>query len=332
MIETLVMDAPLLLILWLANMAEDRRYPEVPHMGRGFAIASYVILGLIHLLLLLAGLLMLVVAPFSAEASDFNFPLLVVGMCVPSFVGLLFFIPFVRRLLSRIIPIDPENPVHTVSLSLSMLILFNLLFTLGIGLENIAKLGEQAGNAAVSLSELWAQDITWFLLSLIGVGWLSRRKWREALSRLGVVRPSARDIAFGLGIGLLLVVLAIGFEYGANFFGISVDPEVEKVTEQFLGGLYQSIPGILTLGLAAAIGEETVFRGALQPRFGLLLTSLLFALLHSNYGFSLSTLIVFLVGLALGVVRLRFNTTTAMVVHATYNITLGVIANVWPDL
>src|SRR5690606_34117699 len=220
MIETLVMDAPLLLILWLANMAEDRRYPEVPHMGRGFAIASYVILGLIHLLLLLAGLLMLVVAPFSAEASDFNFPLLVVGMCVPSFVGLLFFIPFVRRLLSRIIPIDSENPVHTVSLSLSMLILFSLLFTLGIGLAHIAKLGEQAGNAAVSLSELWAQDITWFLLSLIGVGWLSRRKWREALSRLGVVRPSARDIAFGLGIGLLLVVLAIGFEYGANFFGI----------------------------------------------------------------------------------------------------------------
>ncbi len=130
---------------------------------------------------------------------------------------------------------------------------------------------------------------------------------------------------------MLLVAFAFSMEYVAGFIGVSADPEVEELTKQLLGSLFTTVPGILTLGLAAALGEETVFRGALQPRFGLLITSILFALMHSNYGFSLSTLVVFLVGLALGVVRLRFNTSTSMVVHATYNITLGVLANVLPD-
>jgi hypothetical protein len=93
-----------------------------------------------------------------------------------------------------------------------------------------------------------------------------------------------------------------------------------------IGPLTQSGFGILTLGLAAALGEETVFRGAMQPRFGLLLTSILFALLHSTYGLTLSTLLVFIVGLVLGLLRLRYNTTTAMITHAVYNISLGVIA------
>jgi len=82
----------------------------------------------------------------------------------------------------------------------------------------------------------------------------------------------------------------------------------------------------LTLGLAAALGEETIFRGALQPRFGLILTSLLFAIVHSNYGLSISTLVVFLLGIVLGLVRIRHNTSTSMIVHAIYNITLGLLA------
>ena len=66
--------------------------------------------------------------------------------------------------------------------------------------------------------------------------------------------------------------------------GWGLDEDVQRLTEVLIGPLLGSIPGILTLGLAAGIGEETLFRGALQPRFGLLITSLLFALLHSQYG------------------------------------------------
>ena len=40
----------------------------------------------------------------------------------------------------------------------------------------------------------------------------------------------------------------------------------------------------------------------------------------------IGTLIVLLVGLILGVLRQRYNTTTSMVTHATYNMALGLIS------
>lgn len=55
-------------------------------------------------------------------------------------------------------------------------------------------------------------------------------------------------------------------------------------------------------------------------------TSLLFALLHSQYGVSFATVAVFGVGLILGLLRQRANTTTAMIAHAVYNMSLGLIA------
>jgi hypothetical protein len=48
--------------------------------------------------------------------------------------------------------------------------------------------------------------------------------------------------------------------------------------------------------------------------------------MHNNYGFSMSTIVVFGLGLILGLVRIRANTTTSMIVHAVYNSTLGVLA------
>jgi membrane protease YdiL (CAAX protease family) len=80
------------------------------------------------------------------------------------------------------------------------------------------------------------------------------------------------------------------------------------------------------MGLSAGLGEETIFRGALLPRFGVILTSILFALVHSNYGITLSTLVVLLLALLLAWLRLRYNTSTAMITHAVYNMTLGLIA------
>jgi len=81
---------------------------------------------------------------------------------------------------------------------------------------------------------------------------------------------------------------------------------VEALTEQLLGPLFSSLWGVATLGLAAALGEETLFRGALQPRFGLWATALIFALVHSNYGISLSTVVVFILGIVLGLISIPF--------------------------
>ncbi len=163
-------------------------------------------------------------------------------------------------------------------------------------------------------------------MGLIGVGLFSRRGIGAALTRLGIVVPSIGQVILGVVVALVMVPLVILAESFASQLGLGASEGVQRLTEQLIGPLTMSIPGILTLGLAAALGEETVFRGALQSRFGLLFTTLLFALLHSQYGLSFSTVAVFLVGLVLGILRQRANTTTAMITHAVYNMSLGLIS------
>ena len=127
---------------------------------------------------------------------------------------------------------------------------------------------------------------------------------------------------------LLLVPLAAVLEYAFNALGFTVSQDVESLSELLMGPLFATPFGIVSIGLAAAVGEEPIFRGALQPRFGLVLSSLLFALVHSQYGISLATVIVLALGLVLGIIRQRTNTTTSIITHAVYNSTLGVMAYV----
>ena len=74
------------------------------------------------------------------------------------------------------------------------------------------------------------------------------------------------------------------------------------------------------------MGEEILFRGALQPVFGIVFTSLLFAVVHVQYGLTPITLAVFLLGLILGILRKRTNTTVTILVHFGYNFILGLMA------
>jgi len=74
----------------------------------------------------------------------------------------------------------------------------------------------------------------------------------------------------------------------------------------------------ILLGVSAGVGEELLVRGALQPRAGLFWASVLFACGHVQYTW-FGMLTILLLGLALGFVRARANTTTAIVVHALYD-------------
>ncbi|MCS1352316.1 CPBP family intramembrane glutamic endopeptidase [Mechercharimyces sp. CAU 1602] len=246
----------------------------------------------------------------------------IVGISISTLLGMFLLIPAVRRLVAKVIPINPTQQVHAVSLSFSTLILLQMFMTLGMGLDSLADLEQQ-----MPLASIWAQDIMLFILGLLGVGWVVRHQLTPTLNRLGIVLPTLSNVATGVFMGFALFAIIISIELIFNYLGIAMtNKEVEDATESLIGPLTASLPGVLTLGFAAALGEETIFRGALLPRFGLVLSSLLFALLHSQYGLSSSTFIVFILGLILGVIRMRTNTTTAMLTHATYNISLGLIA------
>ena len=75
---------------------------------------------------------------------------------------------------------------------------------------------------------------------------------------------------------------------------------------------------------SAGIGEEILFRGALQPRFGLVITSLAFASLHIQYEW-FGMLTVVILGLILGIERKRFSTTASIGSHLVYDL-IGLIA------
>ena len=339
-VSTIVLFVPILLVLWLANLSYRKRIEGDVKNERTLKMLSYGILFLLYAVLMLFGLLLLgaglvaTLAPTAFDVAGAGFqpdrlPWMGAALFVLSLLGLFLLTRPARRLFARFTPIDPAHPVHAIALSLSAVVLINLAFTVAVGLDNLADMLQSSTQGQPVQSPapaLWVQNILFVLMGLIGVGWLSRRNLGAALLRLGIVVPTWRQALVGLGVGLVMVPIVIAAEALASRLGLGAGEGVERLTEQLIGPLTMSIPGILTLGLAAALGEETVFRGALQPRFGLLLTAVLFALLHSQYGISFSTLAVFLVGLVLGVLRIRANTTTAMITHAVYNMSLGLIA------
>jgi membrane protease YdiL (CAAX protease family) len=243
-----------------------------------------------------------------------------VALCLVSVVALLVFIPAIRRLIGQSIPIDPDNAIHTVSLSLTFIV-FHVYILTAFSLEQIIEKASQG----TTISSLWTQDILLALTALLGVGWLQNRSTKKTLARLGIVRPTLRLVLLGIAFAMGFVVINIVLEQLASITGFGLDPNVDKVTDQELGPLFNTIPGILTLGLAAALGEELIFRGALLPRFGLVYTSILFTLVHANYGLSIATLIVFILAISLGILRQRYSTTLTMITHASYNIILGLM-------
>ncbi|MCX7853858.1 MAG: CPBP family intramembrane metalloprotease [Caldilineales bacterium] len=353
-ILNLLLFAPLLVIFLLANRAEQARSAD--GSGQTWAVLAYLLLAFLWLGLLSGGLLLQVTATAllnnpqaredflinleaggltNAELFVSRLPLLGLSVWLPALGGLLLLWRPVRRWVARIVPVDPTNVVHAVALACVMLVLINLGFTLALGLDTLADIltlapAEQRGAGPLSL---WTQTVAFIALAFVGVGWPLRRSLAATLERLGLVRLNLSQVLFGTGLALVLVVALIPLDLLSRTMGFGFDEDVRRLNELLMGPLMASIPGILTLGLSAALGEETLLRGALQPRFGLFWTAVIFALLHSNYGLSLSTAVVFVLGLILGWVRQRHNTSTAIVLHAVYNMTLGLFGflNLWPE-
>ncbi len=329
---TILLFLPLILILWLANYSE--------RAGLVWAVLGNFLLAVLYGVLILFGAVLQILGLLASGSTasvmgaayqqvgidPSSFSRMGLGMWLPSLFGLLFLLRIVRDRVGRILPsFDPASQVHAVALSYTALIAVNLFMTLGIGLGNLAEM-IQVGGPIDLTSSLWAQQIMMALMAVVGVGWLARRGLACSFQRLAIVKPTFRQTLAGVGLGIVMGGAIAALEWILSQVGIVTDADVARLSEQLLGPLTRSAFGIITLGVAAAIGEESIFRGALQPRFGLIFTTLLFALLHSTYGLSLATLIVFGVGLVLGLVRLAANTTTSMFVHAFYNMTLGVIA------
>jgi len=85
--------------------------------------------------------------------------------------------------------------------------------------------------------------------------------------------------------------------------------------------------GAPLVAVAAGVGEEAVFRGALQPRVGVPLTALLFAAVHVQYEIP-GIMLIFLIGVVLGILRERTSTTFTAVAHMLYDIAAFLLPDV----
>lgn len=228
------------------------------------------------------------------------------------------FYPF-RWLLARFTPLDPGSPVHTLALVLLGYFIGGsaLPFTQQGDLEDLVI------SDAVIAESLALQAGFLVVISFLGVGALVRRNWRGLMQRLGLERPTLAHLLLGAASIVVLVIL----QAIVGLIWQKLDPQQSQDVDDLLAQLLQNFDTVgewLLLALSAGVGEEILFRGALQPRLGLGLTAVAFALAHLQYGFlSPAMVLVFFLGLALGIIRRQTNTTTAIFVHLGYNFVLG---------
>jgi hypothetical protein len=169
----------------------------------------------------------------------------------------------------------------------------------------------------VSAASLSGGLVGYVVLAFASVGLLVRRDGRGALERLGLTVPRPAE-----WLTIVAGVLALWlFNTGSEWLERRAFPALWAGDEAFTTALAGAMgPGMMVLlGLSAGIGEEITLRGALQPKLGVALTSLLFAALHVQYSwYGMLSILVF--GLILGVIRRRSSTTAAILVHALYDL------------
>jgi membrane protease YdiL (CAAX protease family) len=174
----------------------------------------------------------------------------------------------------------------------------------------------------LTLTDLIVQEVPFLILAGAGVGIFMRRQPSGAVARLGLVRPAW----WHLGLALAAAGIFFAFSQGMDYLSQALTPDlarrVQTVTDHVFGQLNNPV-GIAALALVPGICEEILFRGALQPRIGLVATALLFTSIHTEYGFSVAALAIFVIALGLGLVRKYTNTTSSVLTHATYNLLAG---------
>ncbi len=311
---------PAVFFMLLAQMGRRRTWPRS---------LVYAFFGLVNLFLLVDGILLLMrggsfqitVNEATLSSQDISPQFLGQVFLFTGGVALILMIPLVQRLLALFMHIRPGDSVHTLALVYACYLVGLTVIQTPL-LETLFSTQEPM---ALPASELLGQASAFVLLALVGAGLGTQRSITETARRLKLAWPGGRELRVAVLATIALVIMqaALGALWAA--FSPERVKEIDELTRSLLGEFFNPW-GAVVLGISTGISEELVFRGALQPRFGLLATTALFSLVHSQYLFSFALVIVFLLGLVLGLVRDRVNTTAAILTHALYNTVLVLLA------
>jgi membrane protease YdiL (CAAX protease family) len=258
-------------------------------------------------------------------------PLSLYGVGAGVLIGLAGFHPAVRRVAAKVLPIEPDSFVHATALAtvlgLTVVVFVPLLVLREPPLLVLSSVTEEmrnsdAGEGAELRSTVY--EFLWLVPStIVAVGYPVRRSSPEALRRLGFVTPKLWQVA----LGVALVPVVIGTMSVVDHWSESIWTRFDwptTNTKAFDEMMRFAINpwGAVIVGVTAGVGEELAVRGVLQPRLGIVLSNLFFTGLHAlQYNWD-GLVSVFLIGLALGVVRKYTNTTTSAIVHGGYDFVL----------
>ena len=312
--ENLWIYLPFLIPVVVAQYGERRRWARYATYGLLIAI-NLALLALVALALL--NHLTQLLAPQSLDpvALGVNWMGVAIACLLTSIVAFLPLIPQIRTWLSRWMPIDPRSMIHMTALAFAV-------YQIGLSLGQMALIGDLEtlidDELTLTIWDVILSGVPLVLFALIGVGLFIRRDIPSTLDRLGLHRPTWKHLAVAVAVTLLLSGINLGIDRIWETLDSDSYNLLNDVTESLFGNL-GTIAGGLVLGFSAGISEELLFRGAVQPRLGILLSTILFAVGHLQYGLSLAMLQVFIIGLVLGLVRKWANTTTVIIIHAGYN-------------
>ncbi len=153
------------------------------------------------------------------------------------------------------------------------------------------------------------------------VAWLWRALWLGQPLFFASQAAAERGVHWGLDAGLGVLVGAVAIVLSRVIVGRSAAGErLARALAAALGPLAPRHCAVLAV--ASGIGEEALFRGALQPSLGLLGASLVFALAHFAPRRDLWpwSLFAFVAGLALGgLFDATGNLLAPMLAHALVN-------------
>ena len=233
-----------------------------------------------------------------------------------------FLLPAIRKDVSAWLPIDPANPVHTLALMFAV-----ILF--GTNLSAFAftdVLGAIAAQPPQQLLDVFYGELPLLVIAVTGVGIWIRRSGRESLARLGVVVPAWWHLVLAIAVAGVFLALLTGISSANHVLLPGTAERVDSVNNHVFGEIARAgLLGATVISLLPGICEDVLFRGAVQPKLGLLPTALLFTSIHQQYGISLDLAGIFVVAIALGLVRKYTNTTTSVITHAAYNFIGGVL-------
>lgn len=211
--------------------------------------------------------------------------------------------------LRRLFPHEPDDGRFEIGL---VLLLWLIIFQLAAYYSDDGSIGE----VSVALAVL--QAFAFLGVALASVGFLTRRGVAATLSRLGLDQVTWRHVWVGIVAVIPMLVLSALSVVLVDWISPGSSERLADTVEQITGG-DTSLGYALVIGITAAVGEETLFRGAIQPKYGLVLTSLIFALLHVQYDLLLVIASLFPVGLILGLERKYLGTASCIVTHMIYN-------------